>query len=228
MEATERTWGAEFAKDFIALQKDLPRITKDDSVNQGKFSYSYAGLDTLVDKTQPHLAKHGFGVFQEAVFKDSMVGVITTLVHSSGQFKEFSPTFIPAKNVGPHDIGSLLTYCRRYSYLMALRLAPTNEDTDAVEIQQKYEASDVTDQAAALVAEFRLAMSRDIPEDELPDIVYAIHKRMWGKQDLQMAFGDLLMDKSEHGGMNEKQAFKDYVAMARERAKKMLPNGRAA
>jgi len=54
--------------------------------------------------------------------------LVTLLVHSSGQYMELAPVHIPPTDGSPQALGSILTYCSRYSYKTALNLATDDDD----------------------------------------------------------------------------------------------------
>jgi hypothetical protein len=141
MELMERTWGAKWCAAMVKAQAKFPRIGKDKEVTvtggKGTYTYDYTPLDVLVDKTKETLEQNDLGVFQDTWVEDGLVYVRTTIFHASGEFREFAPLCYPMPAGRIHDLGSLLSYLRRYSYLSALRLAPSDaSDDDGKRIQE--------------------------------------------------------------------------------------------
>jgi hypothetical protein len=142
MELNERTWGAKWCASMVKAQAKFPRIGKDkevtvSTVGKGSYTYDYTPLDVLVDKTKETLEQNELGVFQDTWVEDGFVYVRTTIFHASGEFREFAALCYPMPNGRIHDLGSLLSYLRRYSYLSALRLAPSDaSDDDGKRIQE--------------------------------------------------------------------------------------------
>ncbi len=68
---------------LIAFRKEAKNPTKD---KQG-YNYAYTTLDNIITTTQPLLAKNGLALIQHPVSDNKGgVGVLTQLIHSSGQY----------------------------------------------------------------------------------------------------------------------------------------------
>ena len=91
----------------------------------GKYKFKYSSLDHIMAQIRPHLADNGLAV-QQFQANGQMV---TRILHSSGQWMDCG---LPMPNVSgsPQDIGSIISYFRRYSLSAALCLV-TEEDDDA-------------------------------------------------------------------------------------------------
>jgi hypothetical protein len=95
-------------------------------------SYNYASLPDVNEACDPALRANGLAVIQttearvsEGVFEHVLV---TTLYHVTGQFVEGEMP-IPM-DVSPHEIGSWMTYLRRYAKCAIIGVA-AEEDDDA-------------------------------------------------------------------------------------------------
>lgn len=123
------------AEAFIAAQMELTNPTKDRTANiplkDGRsYSYKYADLSAIIVHVREVLAKHGLGFTQNIVTAESgRVGVLTTIRHISGETIEFGPLSGPVSNDWK-DVGSAITYARRYCLTAALGIA-TDDDDDA-------------------------------------------------------------------------------------------------
>lgn len=95
------------------------------------YSYNYADLAAYLDVCREPLAKHGLAFIQSPKVNGVQVAVTTLLVHSSGQYWESDPLEMTAADPGPQTIGSILTYCRRYSLSASIGMA-SEADDDAV------------------------------------------------------------------------------------------------
>lgn len=120
-----KTLDVEFVKDFLALQDSLPVIKRDKDTGD----YSYASLENIWGVVKPLLKKHGFGILQPTVDLGGVIGVETILVHRSGV--TISGT-TPAARVDwkPWQVGSGITYARRYGAASLLNLVVESEDDD--------------------------------------------------------------------------------------------------
>lgn len=92
------------------------------------YTYSYAELSVTLNAVREALSQNGLSIVQ---FTDpgneSVAELATRLMHASGQFIE---TRLPLDLRGsPQEVGSRLTYLRRYSINSLLCLA-TDDDSD--------------------------------------------------------------------------------------------------
>lgn len=92
------------------------------------FKNRYADLAAVLDAIREPLATNGLSVTQTTEIREGGFVLVTTLRHSSGQWvgSEY-PLPIGAK---PQELGSALTYARRYS-LSAIACIAADDDDDA-------------------------------------------------------------------------------------------------
>lgn len=102
----------------------------------------YAPLSEIIEKIKPVLKKHGLAFMQvpyiqyETLDENgkarqvAVISVTTKLVHVSGEMIEFPPMIMKSGNLNPQAIGSIITYCRRYSLSSIFGLAGKEEDDD--------------------------------------------------------------------------------------------------
>lgn len=99
----------------------------------GNYSYKYAPLETIIEKTRPALSEAQLATLQspELVPVDGkMVEVVrTVLVHSSGEWMAVDiPLFFSRGQNAAQDYGSSLTYARRYGMTLILCVAADDDD----------------------------------------------------------------------------------------------------
>ena len=93
------------------------------------FRSSYADLEAVKAACLPYLNAHGISVVQSPVVAEGgRVGVVTRLLHKSGQWME-GEFAMPSVKQDPQGYGSALTYARRYT-LAAFAGVATGEDDD--------------------------------------------------------------------------------------------------
>jgi len=124
------------AKLYDALSKaqlDFPEIAKTSEVtvkmkSGGSYNFKYAELPDIIKATRPALSKNGLAV--TSTFQDDKDGLslCTALVHKDGG-RLVSVIRIPP-TPGPQELGSLVTYMRRYQYSLIVGVAP-EDDIDA-------------------------------------------------------------------------------------------------
>jgi len=115
----------DLAKALAAAQAEIIAATKDAS--NPYFKSSYATLSSVWDACRGPLTKHGLSVAQLPINQNGAVGVVTTLLHSSGQWMRSALFAKPEKDT-PQAIGSTLTYVRRYALSAVVGVAPEDDD----------------------------------------------------------------------------------------------------
>ncbi len=101
------------------------------------FKSKYADLGSVIKAIKGPCGNHGLSYIQLPVRSENGVGVVTRLLHSSGEWLEEQFTLPMVKN-DPQAAGSAITYARRYA-LSALFAIP-QVDTDAEDAMLRGEA----------------------------------------------------------------------------------------
>ena len=118
---------------LVAAQQDMPPLRKDETaevVAKGgaRFSYTYLSLQALLEAVLPVLNRHGLALIQMPGVYENRNVLWTHLRHVSGDELK-SPMLLPVgPDVNAQQLGSALTYCRRYAVLAFLGLAPDDDD----------------------------------------------------------------------------------------------------
>lgn len=105
---------------------------RDDGYQPPPYTFAYAPLDTILEKTRPALAANGLSISQGiAVGEDGVTQRLrTSLLHSSGEWLAYdSPLFVGKADNASQAYGSALTYARRYA-VSALLCIATDDDDD--------------------------------------------------------------------------------------------------
>jgi ERF superfamily len=118
---------------LASAQGEFPAIPRSRTVTVktrtgGKYTFSYAPLDAILAACRPVLSKYGLAVSQ--LLEDSSRGtsIRTELRHADGAV--IGSSFpLPRVPESPQELGSLLTYLRRYAIVALLGIA-TEEDDD--------------------------------------------------------------------------------------------------
>jgi len=142
-------------------QGEFPPIPRDKTVtvktrSGDRYTFSYAPLDSILNACRPVLAKHGLAITQQLEQPDGVPAIRTELRHSGGGVigSSFPLSHTPES---PQQLGSLLTYLRRYAIVALLGVA-AEEDDDAQQAQAappakkpaKKEAASTTAQRKAI------------------------------------------------------------------------------
>lgn len=119
---------AELSASLVAALSDLRNPTKDSKGQvRGNPNYRYLSLPALCEHVRAAFGGTGLAFSQEVVSDAGGVGVITRIVHSSGEWLESGPLTLPAVG-SPQDIGSAITYARRYALAAVVGLAADEDD----------------------------------------------------------------------------------------------------
>jgi len=119
---------AELAKSLAQFQKEVKQPQK--AGFNPHFKSKYVTLDDTIKAINETAYKHGLSYIQMPINDDNGIGVITTILHESGQYIEFPPFALPMDKRTAQGAGSGLTYARRYSISAAFGLV-SEEDDDA-------------------------------------------------------------------------------------------------
>jgi ERF superfamily protein len=159
---------SEISDALAKAQGGFGPVTRDKTVtvtmkSGGKYTFSYAPLESILHAVRPALSKNGLALTQAMVVCDGKDFVETTLRHSSGQvISNRIPLFV--KDDGPQAYGSALTYARRYGVTLLLCIsADDDDDGNAAEgnsAQQKEKA--ISTAAKLLASNFQAALKAGI------------------------------------------------------------------
>ena len=92
------------------------------------FKNKYADLAAVIDAIRKPMAENGLGFTQTMYATDTALFLTTTLRHTSGQW--ISSEYPLPMGATPQQLGSALTYARRYS-LSSIACIAADEDDDA-------------------------------------------------------------------------------------------------
>lgn len=122
----------DLAAALAAFQAELPAIHKGETANvvtsKGKYSYSYASLGDISKVVLPLLGKHGLAWATMPALNDTRFVLRYMLMHSSG---ESVVGEYPLTGNTPQEIGSAITYARRYCLCSVTGVAPDDDDDGA-------------------------------------------------------------------------------------------------
>lgn len=104
-----------------------------DSTNP-HFRSRFADLASVWDACREPLSKHGLAIVQSVVNRGDDQYLETTLGHSSGQWIS-SEMRLPIQKPGPQELGSCLSYCRRYSLAAIVGVYQDDDDGERGEVR---------------------------------------------------------------------------------------------
>ena len=126
METQETRPTGKLAGALAKAQGELPAPKKTKTAKAGQYSYQYADLADVIEVSKHILAKHGLSVSQPTCLTPNGLVLVTKLLHESGESIEAT---YPLPALGkPQEMGSALTYARRYCYCAILGIAADADD----------------------------------------------------------------------------------------------------
>lgn len=145
------------SKKFMQVLNEVPNFSTDETANAGSRTYKYLNLATLLKNIKPIFEKHGIAFSQKVTFNGTgdgrqALGTVETIIFDENEQQTVCeyPFFITGD---PQQVGSAITYARRYSLTTVLGIFPDKDD-DGSYARQQYETADKpigADQYATLV-----------------------------------------------------------------------------
>lgn len=141
--------------------KPIPKNKVVDFEYNGKRTYyRYADLQDVISMTTPILSKCGLSIVQNTEYENKELVLITTLLHSSGQFISSKyPLRIFTKN---QEQGSELTYARRYTLSATLGVHSEEDEDGNIANQSSPENETSKDD----VPDFKPSVSKPVTKKE--------------------------------------------------------------
>lgn len=123
----------DLAAALAAFQAEVPAIGKNETAtvvtSKGKYSYSYASLGDITMTVLPALGKQGLSFLSMPTLNhDGRFVLRYMLLHSSGGYESGE---YPLTGNTPQEIGSAITYARRYCLCSVTGVAPDDDDDGA-------------------------------------------------------------------------------------------------
>lgn len=144
-------------KKFMQVLNEVPNFSTDETANAGSRTYKYLNLATLLKNIKPIFEKHDIAFSQKVTFDGTgdgrqILGTIETVIFDENEQQVVCsyPFFVTGD---PQQVGSAITYARRYSLTTVLGIFPDKDD-DGGYAKQKFDTADSpisADQYATLV-----------------------------------------------------------------------------
>ena len=132
MKTSDKT--SELVKALAKAQEAFPAIAKDKEVHAGSRRYCYAELSTVIDAVKPVLLKNGI-VLTHGMESNGHSALTCRLSHTSGEWME--STYPLPQTANSQEMGSAITYGRRYTLCAMLGIATEDDDDGAAASQAK-------------------------------------------------------------------------------------------
>lgn len=145
------------AQKFMQVLNEVPNFSTDETANAGSRTYKYLNLATLLKNIKPIFEKHDIAFSQKVTFDNTgdgrqTLGTVETIIFDENEQQTVCsyPFFVTGD---PQQVGSAITYARRYSLTTVLGIFPDKDD-DGGYAKQQYDTADRpigADQYATLV-----------------------------------------------------------------------------
>lgn len=132
---------------FMKVLNEVPNFVTDETAQAGKKTYKYLNLATVLKTIKPVFEKHGLAFSQRVTFDNTgearqVIGTVETIIFDNEeQMVACSYPFFVTGD--PQQVGSAITYARRYSLYAVLGIFPDKDD-DGAYAQQRYKTADRT------------------------------------------------------------------------------------
>lgn len=224
--------------DYVAALGQLAEPVKAGKADiPGRRGYTYLTLPDLIEAIRPVLSNHRLAFMQDVAIADRRVIVTTHIIHTTGASWTSLPFALPCGS-SPQEIGSALTYARRYSLATFVGLAGADDDdAAAAQRQPQRQPDDVlppVDPQTGEILEDKPAPKRNTHTDYGPlpatskqlGAIYAIAKSkgLSEKADV-LALVSEILEKQITSGSDLKR---DEAGQVIEKLKAMTDNGGAA
>lgn len=144
-------------KKFMQVLNEVPNFSTDETANAGSRTYKYLNLATLLKNIKPIFEKHDVAFSQKVTFDGpgdgrQILGTVETIIFDENEQQVVCeyPFFVTGD---PQQVGSAITYARRYSLTTVLGIFPDKDD-DGGYAKQRFDTADRpigADQYATLV-----------------------------------------------------------------------------
>lgn len=130
---------ANLAAALVAFQQEMPTVAKTKRADVptksgGKFSYTYADLADVTEAAMPLLTKHGLSFITAPRLTERGYELRGVLMHTSGESIDGA---LPINGGTPQEMGSALTYARRYLLGCLTGVVTDNDDDGALASKQQ-------------------------------------------------------------------------------------------
>lgn len=145
---------------LVKAQAEMSGAVKD-SANPF-FKSSYADLNSVIKAIKEPFAKYGLAYTQFPYTDEKGVGVVTRLIHESGEWIECGYT-LPLTKLDPQAAGSAITYARRYALQAMAGIPAVDDDAEgAMNRTQKPSGGRITRNQAQTLHELLASTESDV------------------------------------------------------------------
>lgn len=153
---------------FMKVLNEVPNFVTDETAQAGNRTYKYLNLATILKTIKPVFEKHGLAFSQRVTFDNTgearqVIGTVETIIFDDEeQMVACSYPFFVTGD--PQQVGSAITYARRYSLYAVLCIFPDKDD-DGAYAKQRYDTDDRTISAEQYAELVKAMDAHNIPSE---------------------------------------------------------------
>lgn len=153
---------------FMKVLNEVPNFVTDETAQAGNRTYKYLNLATILKTIKPVFEKHGLAFSQRVTFDNTgearqVIGTVETIIFDDEeQMVACSYPFFVTGD--PQQVGSAITYARRYSLYAVLGIFPDKDD-DGAYAKQRYDTDDRTISAEQYAELVKAMDAHNIPSE---------------------------------------------------------------
>lgn len=134
------------ASALAAFQSEIPSVVKGATAEVqtkagGTYKYQYADLAVITPLVLPLLGRHGLAWSTQPTSMGDQFILHYSLTHESGEAIEGIYPLPDPASIKPQELGSAITYARRYALCAVTGVAPGGDDDDAAAANDRPAAS---------------------------------------------------------------------------------------
>lgn len=165
---------------FMKVLNEVPNFVTDETAQAGNRTYKYLNLATILKTIKPVFEKHGLAFSQRVTFSNEgearqVIGTVETTIFDDKDLMVASsyPFFVTGD---PQQVGSAITYARRYSLYAVLGIFPDKDD-DGAYAKQRYESADRPISAEQYADLVKAMDVHNIPSESRGDFISGVLNR---------------------------------------------------
>ena len=165
---------------FMKVLNEVPNFVTDETAQAGNRTYKYLNLATILKTIKPVFEKHGLAFSQRVTFSNEgearqVIGTVETIIFDDKDLMVACsyPFFVTGD---PQQVGSAITYARRYSLYAVLGIFPDKDD-DGAYAKQRYETADRPISAEQYADLVKAMDAHNIPAESRGEFINGTLKR---------------------------------------------------
>ena len=165
---------------FMKVLNEVPNFVTDETAQAGNRTYKYLNLATILKTIKPVFEKYGLAFSQRVTFDNAgearqVIGTVETIIFDDKDLMVACsyPFFVTGD---PQQVGSAITYARRYSLYAVLGIFPDKDD-DGAYAKQQYETADRPISAEQYAELVKAMDAHNIPSEARGEFINGTLKR---------------------------------------------------